>query len=67
MTSGQPDGEYVHAAGERDHGIVGESEQDETDAAEVAQAVPDGNCEQKLQMGQQLGFGGVYREGAGLR
>jgi hypothetical protein len=46
MTGGQPDGENVHAASERDHGIVSQPEQDQTNATQVAKAAPDGNHKQ---------------------
>jgi hypothetical protein len=56
MASGKPDGKHVHAASERDYGIVCDSQQDQTDSTQVAKAAPDGNCEQKMQMQRHLGW-----------
>ena len=50
MTGGEPDVEDVHAAGERDHGIVGDAQQDQTRATHAAKLMPDGNGEQRIEM-----------------
>ena len=42
MTRRQPDGKHIHAAGERDHGIVGDSQNDQARPTQAAQMVPDG-------------------------
>jgi hypothetical protein len=66
MARGQPDGKNIHAAGERDHGIVSQSQQDQTDAAEVAKAVPDGNRKKKMQMRQHWGLARSLQGGDGV-
>jgi hypothetical protein len=56
MTRSQPDRENVHAAGQRDHGIVGQAQQDQAHSAQVAHLPPDWNCEQGMEMEQHSGF-----------
>src|SRR4029077_4742267 len=61
MARSQIYGEDVHAAGQRNHGVVGDSQQDKTDSPQSAQLPPDRNHKQQMYMRQHAGWKGVYR------
>jgi hypothetical protein len=52
MPSSQPDGQHIHAAGQRDDGVVGDSQYHQTQSPKSPEPYPSGDREQQLDMRQ---------------